>query len=416
MTAQGLMKAATGARDAMLTTLADYVNLETPSDRPDLLARALPVIETMIRQVAGPHQVVGRSTSDDHGPHVVLDLASPEPGVDAWVTALCHYDTVWPAGTVAAWPFRISADTASGPGVFDMKAGLVQLLYAIRLLDGLGMSRPNVRLVLNGDEEIGSPSSRFLIEKTVRDTAGPVLVFEASAGEHGALKTRRKGVGIFSVTALGVEAHAGLDPSKGVSANDEIARHVLALHALADPAAGTTVNVGLLEGGTRTNVFAGRARADVDVRVATVAEQERIDAGLRALSPHDPRAAVEVAGEWNRPVMERTPGGAALFELTRDAGAELGLRIDEVSVGGASDGNFAVALGAPVLDGFGAVGDGARPPRTHQHPRDGGTDGARGRRAPPPQHVARPPFGRLSRLRRVPLGGPGPCGGPVPPA
>lgn len=365
--ARRILEAVRPLRSAMLATLEEYVELETPSDRPDLLTRALPQIEQMITGLAGATTERRMTEPDGHGPNLVLDL----PGTtDRWVSALCHYDTVWTAGTSAQWPFRVEGDVATGPGVFDMKAGLVQLLYALRTLDDLGLDRPHVRLVLNGDEEVGSPSSRPLIEETVGRTPGPVLVFEASAGESGALKTERKGVGIFALDVTGRQAHAGLDPTKGVSAIDEMARLILAVHALTDLDAGTTVNVGIVSGGTRTNVFAGTAHADIDVRVRSQAELDRVDAALTALTSHHPDATVTLSGGWNRPVMPRTEGGGRLFELARQAGADLGQDIREISVGGASDGNFAVGVGAAVLDGFGAVGDGAH--ARHEHIRVSG--------------------------------------------
>jgi glutamate carboxypeptidase len=172
-------------------------------------------------------------------------------------------------------------------------------------------------------------------------------------------------VGLFRVRTTGVEAHAGLDPAKGASAIDELARAVLALHGLSDPAAGTTVNVGVISGGTRQNVIAGAASGEIDVRVSSAAEAARIDAGVAALTAHDPRATVTVDGGWNRPVMERSPAIAELYGLARSSAAELGVTLEECSVGGASDGNFVAALGHAVLDGFGAVGDGAH--ARHEH-------------------------------------------------
>jgi glutamate carboxypeptidase len=261
------------------------------------------------------------------------------------LTFLAHYDTVWGAGTLADWPVRIDGDRFTGPGVFDMKAGLVQAVWAVRALRAAGLPHPAVRLLLSGDEEIGSPFSRPLIEKASADAAA-VLVFEASA--DGALKTARKGVGLFDVHVRGVESHAGLEPAAGASAIDEIARVVRTLHAATDLDEGTTVNVGVLRGGTRSNVMAGAAEAEVDVRVASTAAEVRIDELLGSLRPHDPRAA-----------MERSPAIAAMYALVRRAGERLGVELAETSVGGASDGNFAAAIGRPVLDGLGAVGEGA---------------------------------------------------------
>jgi glutamate carboxypeptidase len=210
--------------------------------------------------------------------------------------------------------------------------------------------------VLNGDEELGSPASRPVVEEACRGAAA-VLVFEASAG--GAVKTARKGVGLFDLTLTGVEAHAGLDPAAGASAVVALAEFTLAATGLTDPAAGTTVNVGVVRGGTRRNVTAGSAAAGVDVRVAGTAEADRVERALRAWAPADPRVTARLEGGWNRPVMERTPAVAALYERARAVAAELGLELAETAVGGASDGNFAAALGLPVLDGLGAVGAGA---------------------------------------------------------
>ncbi|MGQ4513114.1 M20/M25/M40 family metallo-hydrolase [Streptomyces sp. DW26H14] len=348
-----------GHRADMLGELSRYVDTETPSDDKPSLDAALPALEQWLEQVLGTPSARHRADGGPYGDTLVLDWpgtgASPGEHTPP-VLLLCHYDTVWSSGTVAQRPFAVDGDRATGPGVFDMKAGLVQALWAIRALDALGLPRPPLRLVLNGDEELGSPGSRPVIEAAAAGVPA-ALVFEASAG--GAIKTARKGVGLFRVTATGVEAHAGLDPAKGVSAVDEIARAVLALHALTDTAAGTTVNVGIISGGTRVNVAAGRAVADLDIRVADGAEADRIDRALAALGPHDPRATLETTGGWNRPVMARTPGNALLFGLARDRAAQLGVTLRECAVGGASDGNFVAALGVPVLDGLGAVGAGA---------------------------------------------------------
>ncbi|MEU1266487.1 M20 family metallopeptidase [Streptomyces cellulosae] len=337
----------------MLEDLAHYVELETPSDDRPLLEAGLARIDAWLRERLGEPAAVSTTGGGAYGDVRVYDY--PGEGT-APVLVLAHYDTVWPKGTLADWPFGVDGDRATGPGIFDMKAGLVQAVWALRVLAEAGLSRPPVRLVLNGDEEIGSPVSRPVIEAAA-EGAGAALVFEASAA--GALKTARKGVGIFRVDVTGVEAHAGLDPRRGVSAVDELARIVLTLHGLTDHEAGTTVNVGVMTGGTRTNVTAGSAVGHLDVRVRTQAEADRIDAALAAVAPADPRATVTVSGEWNRPVMERSEGTAKLFALARGLAADIGVDLAECEVGGASDGNFVAALGVPVLDGFGAVGDGA---------------------------------------------------------
>ncbi|MFP5071424.1 M20 family metallopeptidase [Pseudonocardia nantongensis] len=357
-----LLEAAGAARPAMLEDLRGYVEHETPSDDRASLDRGLSWLDALVTERLGPPASSSTVDGGEHGDIRVLDwpgsASSAEP-----VLLLAHYDTVWPLGTLAELPFAVEGDRITGPGVFDMKAGLVQALWAVRIARAAGLALPPLRLVLNGDEETGSPASRPVIEKAaVGARAG--LVFEA-AGPGGAVKTARKGVGIFSVHAEGVEAHAGLDPTAGVSAVDEMARAVLALHAATDLDAGTSVNVGVVHGGTRRNVTAGRASADVDVRVAHATETARIEQLLGGLTAHHPRARLRVTGEWNRPVMERTPATAALYELAHDAAAAMGLDLAETAVGGASDGNFVSALGLGVLDGLGAVGDGAH--ARHEH-------------------------------------------------
>jgi glutamate carboxypeptidase len=348
-----------GERRQLVDDLVAYAELETPSEDLALLAKGLAHVEEWLAERLGAPADRVRHESGDHGDVVVLDY--PGSG-DRPLTLLAHYDTVWSAGTLGDWPVQVEGDRISGPGVFDMKAGLVQAVWAVRALRAAGLPHPPLRVLLNGDEEIGSPFSRPLIEQACADAAA-VLVFEASA--DGAVKTGRKGVGIFEVHVRGVESHAGLDPESGASAVDEIARLVLQLHAGADPAAGTTVNVGVLRGGTRSNVVAGAARAQVDVRVRSVAAQHAIDELLRGLAPHDPRAEVTVRGGWNRPVMEPNAAIASIFALAHRAARDLGFELRETSVGGASDGNFAAAAGLPVLDGFGAVGGGAH--ARHEH-------------------------------------------------
>lgn len=345
--------------DQLVTDLLALAELETPSDDLELLASTAKHLEEWVTERLG--EPTGRvvHTSEEYGPVLVLDY--PGTGTSTLV-GLCHYDTVFDAGTLRTWPVRVEGDRVSGPGVFDMKGGLVQLVWALRVLSELGVPRPPVRLVLNGDEEIGSPFSRPLLEMACADAAA-VLVFEASA--DGAVKTARKGVGLFSVTAHGVESHAGLDPLAGASAIDEIARVVTTLHDAADLSLGTSINVGTLRGGSRANVVAGSARANLDIRVASDEERARVDRLLASLAPRDDRARLVVSGEWNRPVMPRTASIGHMYELASAVAAQLGIHLPEASVGGASDGNFVAALGIPVLDGLGAVGGGAH--ARHEH-------------------------------------------------
>lgn len=350
--------AAQWIREHQLDILADlkyYVAEETPSDDKAMLSIGLLWVEEWLESRLG--SPVNRRVVDGfaHGDTAVLDYPSADR-YQTWVTVLCHYDTVWPAGTLSEWPPTVDGDIFTGPGAFDMKSGLVQFVWAVRACEALGIPRPNLRLVLNGDEEIGSPASRHVIEEEVV-RGSSVLVFEGSA--DGAIKTARKGVGLFRVEAHGEEAHAGSDPKAGASAIDEISRVVLHLHDSVDLMQGTSLNVGVLHGGTRTNVRAKLATADVDVRISSDVEAARIDAVFAALTPFNPKATISVSGGWNRPVMTRSAKIANLFALAAGAASDLGFTLDEASVGGASDGNFAAAVGVPVLDGLGAVGGGA---------------------------------------------------------
>ncbi|MBT2417224.1 M20 family metallopeptidase [Streptomyces sp. ISL-22] len=344
--------------------LRTLVELETPSRDKELLNKGLAAVERWTHRRLGPPDRLRRYDGGPHGDMLeLLYSGSPHPAAAgpgaATVLVLCHYDTVWPAGTLAEWPFRVTDDgSASGPGVFDMKCGLVQAVWALRLLRELDLPRPAVRLFLNGDEEIGSPASRPHIERLSEDAAA-TLVCEAAAGQEGALKTSRKGVGLFEVTVVGVEAHAGLDPYAGASAVHALAELVTRVAALGDRERGTTVNVGTVSGGTGSNVVAGRAHCRIDVRIAAPAEAARIDAALAALRPADPRVRITVTGGWNRPPMVPGPASRLLFERARSIASDLGRPVSETSVGGASDGNFVAALGRPVLDGLGAVGGGA---------------------------------------------------------
>jgi glutamate carboxypeptidase len=342
-------------RNEIVSDLANYVSRETPSDDKILLAAGLEWLEDWLQRRLGAPARLERVDGGAYGDTLILDYTSKN-GNSTWTTALCHYDTVWSSGTLANWSPAINGDHFTGPGAFDMKGGLVQLVWALKAGEALGLPRPNLRLVLNGDEEIGSPISRPVIEAQVI-RGSTVLVFEASA--DGAIKTERKGVGIFQVEATGVEVHAGLNPEAGASAIDEIARAVCQLHGSADTEEGTTLNAGTIRGGTRTNVKAGYATAGVDVRVSSEAEARRIDAVFEGLQTHNSEATLTVSGGWNRPVMARSQLTSQLFAVAASAAEEMGFSLEEVSVGGGSDGNFAAALGLPVLDGLGAVGDGA---------------------------------------------------------
>ncbi|MFE1611466.1 2-dehydropantoate 2-reductase [Streptomyces albidoflavus] len=343
----------TAHREEMVADLAEYTSRESASDDLEALDACLAWVRHWLDGALGApahEEIRPRTQAGD-----LMIRRYPGSGARP-VLLLGHYDTVWPTGTLGQWPFRRDGDRITGPGVFDMKAGLVQAVWALKALDALGLARPACTLLLNGDEETGSLASSDDLVAEARESRA-ALVFEAAA--DGAVKTARKGVGLFTVTVTGQEAHAGLDPEAGASATEELAHQILRLAGLRDPAAGTSLNAGVIEGGTRSNVTAGRASARLDVRVATAAEQERIGAALAALRPVDARTTVEVSGGWNRPVFERTGQVAELAGLAQRCAAMLGLDLREAAVGGASDGNFVVAAGVPVLDGIGAVGSGA---------------------------------------------------------
>jgi glutamate carboxypeptidase len=337
----------------MTAALQEYVEHETPSDDKECLTAGLAWIEEYLTTILG--SPAGREITNGgiRGDMLQLEFRGSAPGS---VLLLCHYDTVWDKGTLAEWPCTIEDDVMRGPGVLDMKAGLIQGAWAVRALDALGIRRPTVRFLCTGDEELGSHASRPTIEAAASDVSA-VMVMEPSL--DGALKTARKGVGIFTIDVHGIESHAGLDPTAGASAIDELARLVLYVRSLNDLAAGTTINIGMLHGGRRANVVAGHAQATVDVRVESIAEADRIGSAVLGLTPNDPRTRIEIGGGWNRPVMERTPAIEAMFTLGMKLAGSLGIILDEASAGGGSDANFLAHQGIPLLDGLGAVGSGA---------------------------------------------------------
>jgi glutamate carboxypeptidase len=277
------------------------------------------------------------------------------------VLIIAHYDTVWPTGTLAGWPGSNQTDATgrvieTGPGIFDMKTGLVQGIWALKLLRETNEVHPTVTFLFNGDEEIGSLVSRPIIEAAAV-IADAVLVLEPTS--DGAVKTGRKGVGIFTATATGVEAHAGLNPANGASAIHALAAFVTKVIGIADPERGTTINVGLISGGSGTNVVAGSAVADIDIRIEDAEEMARVDAAFDAVESTDPRVSIVVDRGWNRPPMTLTEPGELLLAVVQQAAASLGLELENIAVGGGSDANFVAALGVPVLCGMGAVGHGA---------------------------------------------------------
>lgn len=277
---------------------------------------------------------------------------------------LGHADTVWPMGTLATRPWTVDGRAVHGPGIFDMKAGLVQIVFALRVIRDLGLKPPATPLVLvNSDEEIGSRESKIAIGRLSR-IAMRAFVCEPGLGPHGSLKTARKGIGRYTVTVHGRAAHAGLDPGGGASAILELSSVIQQLFALNDRKRDITVNVGTIEGGIQPNVIAPRSQAVVDVRVLNQADAEHVDTAIRAITPTTDGTTIKVVGGIGRPPMEKTPRNAALFERARRLGRDLGMDLGEVTAGGGSDGNT-TSQHTATLDGLGIIGDGAHAPSEH---------------------------------------------------
>jgi glutamate carboxypeptidase len=343
--------------DWLLEFIETLVAIESPSDDPSAVNRCGAELGARLE---GMGAAVTRVSSITTGDHLRASFGSGS----RQILLLGHFDTVWPIGQLAKMPLKREGGRLYGPGVFDMKAGIGLAALATRALVDRGLPGDSQIVMLwTTDEEIGSTTSRALIEAEASKSEA-VLVFEPSL-PGGALKTSRKGVGQFEMIARGVSAHAGLDPGKGVSAIRELARQILAIDGLQDPANGVTLTVGVVSGGTRANVVPAEARATIDARAVTRADADRLQLVMRSLKPQIPGAQLEVTGGFDRPPLERTPAIARLFDQAKAVAAELGVVLDEGSAGGGSDGNFTAALGVPTLDGFGAIGDGAH--ALHEH-------------------------------------------------
>ena len=341
---------------AELQTLVEHESPTRDKERLDLLADA---IADRWTDLGG---VVERVENPEGGDHLVGRFFRAKPGRPALVVG--HFDTVWPVGTIARLPFRRDGDRLYGPGVYDMKASLILCAAALEAMAALGLSpgRP-VTLLFTSDEELGSRTSRGLIEALAVESAH-ALVLEPPLAD-GSLKTARKGVGRFGLTVEGKAAHAGVAPEQGASAVVELARQILAIQALNDPAAGTTVNVGLIAGGTTPNVVPAHASAEIDARAVTIAGAQDLERAMARLAAVTPGTRVTVTGGFNRPPLERSPAVVDLFEKARRLAEPLGLALTEGSTGGGSDGNFTAAVGAPTLDGLGTLGGGAHADDEH---------------------------------------------------
>lgn len=356
---RGTLTWLTARQDEMIASVREVVVRESPT-------RDKPACDELCAHLAGEFTCLGGEIrihqQNVAGNHLQVNFTGTSRRSP--LLLLGHFDTVYDAGTLQKMPWREERGRLYGPGVFDMKSGIVQMmfaLWALRETSG-GMPRP-VKVLLVSDEEMGSASSRAITEKLARQCAA-VLVCEPS-GPGGALKTARKGVGSFTLKVTGKPAHSGLDFEKGQSAIVELAHQIQAISRLTDLERGVTLNVGAIRGGTRTNVVAGEAVAELDLRVVHKDHGAEMERRVRELRPVNPRCKLEIEGGINRPPLERTKHVAALFELARKTARDLGFGLREVAVGGGSDGNFTAGIGIPTLDGLGAVGDGAH--AAHEH-------------------------------------------------
>ncbi len=341
----------------MLHDLQTLVEMESPSSDLSAVGRVQDVVQGWMQDMGA---------SADELPGQVRRFRLGEAGQQGArpLLILMHADTVWPHGTLPSMPFRVEDERAYGPGTYDMKGGVVMAVHALRTLQG-NWPAGGIEVLLTADEEVGSLLSRGAVEVAARQ-ARCVLVVEPPVGGTHALKTGRKGVGMYSLKVQGVAAHAGNRPEEGASAILEAARLVLAAQALARPEAGTTVSVGRIAGGGAVNVIPAHAEFDADLRVSTVAEGERLARQFAALRPADPRVTLTLSGGMNRPPFERLAGTAALYAQAQQHAQRLGFELSEAFVGGGSDGNLTAPL-CPTLDGLGAPGDGAH--AAHEHVR-----------------------------------------------
>ena len=344
---------------ALIKTICEFVEVESPSDNKAAADRIGALLAARF-EAAGGRATVHRA--ENYGDNIQIDFPGREQIKP--VLLLGHFDTVYPLGTLANMPCRQSGDRLHGPGVLDMKSGIALMLYAIEALKAWhgGLPRP-VTIFLVSDEEIGSYSSRKITERLARESAA-VLVLEPAAS-RGAVKTARKGVGEYFLTARGIASHAGLDPGKGHSAILELAHQITKIWKWNDLKRGLSINPGVIRGGTRTNVIAAEAMIEIDVRIKRAKQAAGIDRRFRALKPVDKHCKLEIKGGINRLPMERNAGVIALYKKARALAARINWNLEEAAVGGGSDGNFTAGIGIPTLDGMGALGDGAH--ATHEY-------------------------------------------------
>lgn len=338
----------------IVNTIRELVEIESPSDNKPAVDGIAAFLAQKFEALRGRTQL---HRSHDFGDSLQIEFsgnANRKP-----VLLLGHYDTVYPLGTLANMPCKLENGRLRGPGVLDMKSGIALILHAIEALQVWHGALPRpVTVFLVSDEEVGSHSSRKITEALAKESAG-VLVLEPAAGLRGAVKTARKGVGEYKLRVKGVAAHAGLDPGKGHSAILELSRQIVVMARMNNLRQGVSVNPGVIQGGTRSNVIAAEASALIDVRIKRAAQGAGINRKLRSLKPFDKHCKLEMTGNINRLPMERTAGVAALYKKAQQIASQVKWNLDEASVGGGSDGNFTAGMGIPTLDGLGGVGEGA---------------------------------------------------------
>lgn len=343
-----------GEQTLLVELLEELTKSESPSAAPDIHGSVRTSIRAMFANLDFKVIDVGQRGAIRHVYARPLNRQRRRP----LQLIVGHYDTVWPVGTIQERPFTVDGNVIRGPGVFDMKGGIVQCILALRTINNLGIELPATPVIfINADEEIGSRSSTSYIKMLAR-RASRAFVLEPAMGEQGKVKTERKGIGRFTVTVHGKAAHAGLDPESGASAILELSHVIQKLFALNDLAAGITVNVGTVDGGIQPNVIAPHSTCVVDVRVPTVADGERIHNAIHGLEASTEGVRLRIEGAIGRPSMEATPRNEALWQQARAAGSELGLDLHSARAGGGSDGNTTSQYTA-TLDGLGPVGDGA---------------------------------------------------------
>lgn len=352
-----ILAAAAEEKEAMVSFIMELASMESPSDVPE---SQIPVQERLSEALRELGFAVERRPGKSTGGHLLARLEGRDPTGPTQLL-LGHCDTVWQLGTLDVMPLVLEENRLRGPGVFDMKGGLAQIVFSLRILKRLNLEPEVAPVVLvNSDEEIGSPESGPAIRR-VAEEAVRAFIPEPGMGFEGKLKTLRKGWGRFDLTVTGKAAHAGLDPTGGASAILELAHLIPRLHDMTDLGRGLTVNVGVISGGTRSNVIAAEARAEVDVRVLSTDDGKEAEEWIRALSTTVPGTFLTIDGGFHVPPLEPTPRNRALWEAARDAGRDLGMELEEATAGGGSDGNT-TSQHTATLDGLGPVGDGAHAP------------------------------------------------------